>query len=153
MNWYRVTKTIRGHKYDYWQKTYRVGRSVKTINKYIGRADAPRGIYDPIPSQPCDHVWVDQITGEKGDFVSCKKCHAYRRGIADKLNTPTTTPVSKPPSLGEKHLAEIKAARAESRPYNPANVMQDMFTCESCGKDQISPTNHCRECDYTTSKT
>jgi hypothetical protein len=36
MNWYRVTKTIRGRKYDYWQKTYRVGRSVKTLNKYIG---------------------------------------------------------------------------------------------------------------------
>jgi hypothetical protein len=36
MDWYRVTKTIRGLKYDYWQKTYRVGRSVKTLNKYIG---------------------------------------------------------------------------------------------------------------------
>lgn len=34
--WYRCTKTIRGRKYDYWQQTYRVGRSVKTRNKYIG---------------------------------------------------------------------------------------------------------------------
>lgn len=38
MNWYRVTKTIRGKKYDYWQKTYREGGRVKTLNKYIGPA-------------------------------------------------------------------------------------------------------------------
>ena len=36
MPWYRVTKTIRGREYDYWQQTHRVGRSVKTENIYIG---------------------------------------------------------------------------------------------------------------------
>lgn len=36
MNWYKVTKRIRGISYLYWQKTYREGRSVKTLNKYIG---------------------------------------------------------------------------------------------------------------------
>jgi hypothetical protein len=38
MDWYRVTKTIHGRKYLYWQKTYRQGRCVKTLNKYIGPA-------------------------------------------------------------------------------------------------------------------
>lgn len=38
-SWYRVTKTISGRKYDYWQRTYRVGKSVKTKNKYIGPSD------------------------------------------------------------------------------------------------------------------
>ena len=43
MEWYQVTKTIRGRKYLYWQKTYRVGSSVKTLNKYIGPgANGPR---------------------------------------------------------------------------------------------------------------
>lgn len=43
MPWYRVTKTINGRKYDYWQRTYRVAGSVKTENKYIGpNANPPR---------------------------------------------------------------------------------------------------------------
>jgi hypothetical protein len=37
-DWYRVTKTIRNRYYDYWQRTERHGRSVKTFNKYIGPA-------------------------------------------------------------------------------------------------------------------
>jgi hypothetical protein len=38
MGWYRVTKKINGRFYDYWQRTYRVGKSVKTENRYIGPA-------------------------------------------------------------------------------------------------------------------
>lgn len=38
--WYRVTKTIGGRHYHYWQQTDRVGKSVKTLNKYIGPAGA-----------------------------------------------------------------------------------------------------------------
>ena len=37
-NWYRVTKRINGRLYDYWQRTYRVGKAVKTENQYIGPA-------------------------------------------------------------------------------------------------------------------
>jgi hypothetical protein len=29
-NWYRVTKRINDRLYDYWQRTKRVGKSVKT---------------------------------------------------------------------------------------------------------------------------
>jgi hypothetical protein len=36
--WYKVTKRIKGRSYDYWQRTYRVGQSMKTENKYIGPA-------------------------------------------------------------------------------------------------------------------
>jgi hypothetical protein len=39
-NWYRVSKRINGRLYDYWQRTKRVGRSVKTENKYIGPASS-----------------------------------------------------------------------------------------------------------------
>src|SRR5262245_5740887 len=36
MGWYRVTKKVNGRLYDYWQCTYRVGKSVRTENRYIG---------------------------------------------------------------------------------------------------------------------
>jgi hypothetical protein len=39
MDWYRVIKKINGHRYYYWQKTYRAGKQVKTLNKYIGPVD------------------------------------------------------------------------------------------------------------------
>lgn len=39
MDWYRVIKKIHGHRYYYYQKTYRVGRQVKTLNKYVGPVD------------------------------------------------------------------------------------------------------------------
>ena len=43
MERYQVTKTIKDRKYLYWQKTYRCGGSVKTLNKYIGPgANPPR---------------------------------------------------------------------------------------------------------------
>ena len=35
MEWYRVVKTINGRKYLYDQKTYRVGKQVKPLNRYI----------------------------------------------------------------------------------------------------------------------
>ena len=47
-NWYRVTKRINGRLYDYWQRTYRVGKSVKTENKYIG----PSGKSGPPAASP-----------------------------------------------------------------------------------------------------
>ena len=37
--WYRVVKTIKGHRYLYEQQTYREGGHVRTLNRYIGRAD------------------------------------------------------------------------------------------------------------------
>jgi hypothetical protein len=52
MDWYRVIKKINGHRYYYYQKTYRVGRQVKTLNKYVGPVDkvprpAARLAYSP----------------------------------------------------------------------------------------------------------
>ena len=38
MEWYRVVKTIKGRKYLYEQKTYRQGKKVCTLNRYIGPA-------------------------------------------------------------------------------------------------------------------
>ena len=38
MQWYEVTKTIKGRKYRYRQRTYRVGGKVKTESHYLGPA-------------------------------------------------------------------------------------------------------------------
>ena len=60
-NFYRVTKTINGRKYDYWQRTYRVGKSVKTENKYIGPSGrgvsfSPRSSVAPIVAGAAVHA-------------------------------------------------------------------------------------------------
>ena len=36
MGWYRVVKTIKGHRYVYEQRTWREGKRVRTENRYIG---------------------------------------------------------------------------------------------------------------------
>jgi len=50
MEWYIVTKTIKGHQYLYRQKTYRVGSRVRTINQYIGPATGAIPVGRPGPS-------------------------------------------------------------------------------------------------------
>src|SRR5262245_58291450 len=49
-NWYKVTKRINGRSYHYWQRTYRVGKSVKTENRYIGPAQHSHGIAGAMPA-------------------------------------------------------------------------------------------------------
>jgi len=51
MQWYRAVKTIRGRKYIYEQKTYRAGKHVRTLNRYVGPATtvfyhATREVFD-----------------------------------------------------------------------------------------------------------
>src|SRR5689334_4530495 len=46
MGWYRVVKTIKGHRYIYEQRTWREGKHVRTESRYIGPAD------DSIPLGP-----------------------------------------------------------------------------------------------------
>src|SRR5690348_10145350 len=36
MGWYRVVKTIKGHRYLYEQRTWREGKHVRTESRYIG---------------------------------------------------------------------------------------------------------------------
>ena len=38
--WYRVIKTVKGHRYVYEQRTWRQGGRVRTENRYIGPAAA-----------------------------------------------------------------------------------------------------------------
>src|SRR4051794_23926781 len=40
MDWYRVVKTIKGHRYIYEQRTWREGKHVRTESRYIGPAEA-----------------------------------------------------------------------------------------------------------------
>ena len=47
-NWYRVVKTIKGHRYAYMQQTYREGSHVRTLNRYIGKEqDKEQGTVKP----------------------------------------------------------------------------------------------------------
>ena len=46
--YYLTIKMINGHRYYYWQKTRRVGKQVKTLNKYVG----PVVAYPVVPGSP-----------------------------------------------------------------------------------------------------
>ena len=80
-SWYRVTKRINGRLYDYWQRTYRVGKSVKTENKYIGPASGHAlsvATYSPTaPTTPED------VTGQ---YFTPEAAHNGQRGNIRKLN-------------------------------------------------------------------
>ncbi len=52
MQWYVVKKHINGHYYWYWQKTYREGRHVRTLNKYIGPVGKVSRPIGPRPIAP-----------------------------------------------------------------------------------------------------
>jgi hypothetical protein len=43
LGWYQVTKTIKGHRYIYLQRTWREGKHVRTESRYIGPADGGGG--------------------------------------------------------------------------------------------------------------
>lgn len=61
-SWYKVTKRINGRLYDYWQRTFRVGKSVKTENRYIGPAGS--GIRELLQSKGYDGiVYSNTIVG------------------------------------------------------------------------------------------
>ena len=47
MGWYRVIKTIKGHRYLYEQRTWREGKHVRTERRYIGPADGSEGKAPP----------------------------------------------------------------------------------------------------------
>jgi hypothetical protein len=40
VGWYTVVKTIKGHRYEYLQRTWREGKKVRTESRYIGPAEA-----------------------------------------------------------------------------------------------------------------
>jgi hypothetical protein len=42
MSWYKTVKSINSRQYYYWQRTYRLGKQVKTENKYIGPVSGSR---------------------------------------------------------------------------------------------------------------
>jgi hypothetical protein len=49
VGWYRVIKTIKGHRYEYLQRTWREGKKVRTESHYIGPAEPAQG---SDPSRP-----------------------------------------------------------------------------------------------------
>lgn len=53
--WYKVIKTVKGHRYAYWQRAWREGGRVRTVSIYVGPAAAGWGAppsRDPSPGVP-----------------------------------------------------------------------------------------------------
>jgi hypothetical protein len=76
-SWYRVTKKINGRLYDYWQRTYRVGRSVKTENKYIGPAGEIMRLAQMVVSNKASNLKIFERDGRNalGNLTGKKVYH------------------------------------------------------------------------------
>ena len=111
MQWYKVTKTINGRKYLYWQKTYRVGRTVKTLNKYIGPATATfAGHGVPMPT------FVEQIRERFPSTISGERMMAKERRADEKIQYGGS-----PKDRVKRHNAKVRAAKKLTRHLNPLN--------------------------------
>lgn len=117
-NWYRVTKKINGRLYDYWQKTYRQGRSVKTMNKYIGPAQ--RTVYHGTLEQ------FDTFSEEKaGSNTGWKNARFGTFFIDDPARAKAFVEENKTP--GDDRTAIVKQARIDFK--NPIDLTpQGIFT-------------------------
>jgi antirestriction protein ArdC len=62
MGWYRVVKTIKGHRYTYEQRTWREGNRVRTESRYVGRAlDEPTaGVNTTTPRSLNSSAFVEE---------------------------------------------------------------------------------------------
>jgi len=102
-NWYQVVKTINGRKYLYWQKTYRVGVSVKTLNKYIGPAANPprmRSLAAQMATLPEAHKQL------RADFDAGKITKAARKGKRRRKYGSTTMAVKKGTPIDVKNACD-----------------------------------------------
>ncbi len=147
MEWYRVTKRINGRFYLYWQKTYRVGSSVKTLNKYIGPGANPprrRSLAAEIESPPQTHKTLRAEYGA-GNMTKTEYLEAI------------TTPAAEPEPRGlyfcgrcEQPNDELNFEKHCPRCASGTHFIKatQYSTCYMCGKDTPSliSANLCAEC-------
>jgi hypothetical protein len=108
MEWYRVIKTINGRRYLYLQKTYRVGQSVKTLNKYIGSA-AAAGHGVPMPS------FVEQMRQRFPSPITDKPFSSKERKEDEKIR------YGKLADREKRQKSRIRAAKKNTAHLKPFN--------------------------------
>jgi hypothetical protein len=157
--WYKVTKRINGRFYDYWQRTYRVGKSMKTENKYIGPA---LGRNDRV-------LLIHKISGARQERTIRSILSDGYAVVDDVSEIPykATTetwditllkkgdPDARPHRMGItfKELAEQEAAQVA---IPGTGQERAIFTCIYCGKEQIEQGGkpmYCWECEETSPST
>ena len=112
-NWYRVTKCINGRLYDYWQRTYRVGKSVKTENKYIGptsNGPSSSGVHASSISSPAPAMSQYELT--------LQQHHVLLRNMQatpPEPELPEPEPRYKRLELSQEEWREIRAAERERK--------------------------------------
>src|SRR3954453_5214698 len=100
MGWYRVVKTVKGHRYLYDQRSWREGKKVRTESRYIGPAGAdtstalePAGILDtPIVYRGARNVHSNfNVSGIKGRLGEDQLPGIYfsdDKNVADFFSSP-----------------------------------------------------------------
>lgn len=162
-SWYKVTKRIHGRYYDYWQRTYRIGKSVKTENKYIGpsfgRNDRVMFVHKETSATQTRNVRrvesgalivTDDISGipYRASLNTCK----FRMVTNGDPNA--RPPKSGTPSrnlLNKKRVRNRK--RNEQKPIRPKSVPPTLVAVVSCcsgghGLRQPDPNTVRGACQY-----
>lgn len=107
MGWYRTTKKINGHLYDYWQRTYRVGKSVKTENKYIGPSGASGSAHTSIRLGIQKH--------RSADDSAVQPTYANQLSTTTSLPTTVSQPDPYPASTADNPFEATTLSKAERR--------------------------------------
>jgi len=113
MKWYQVTKTINGRRYLYWQKTYRAGGSVKTLNKYIGPANNP-------PRMPSLRAAMQNLPQSHRDLRV--QYDAGKLTKLEYLEATTAKPAEVP--LQPRTVAPQLDTRSSDRPLTPEGALE-----------------------------
>jgi hypothetical protein len=95
VGWYSVIKTIKGHRYEYLQRTWREGKKVRTESVYIGPAEVAQGSAPGRPPRESDFDGTfsrgdvvratNKITGEvRIRIYACETPTGF--GLADRIS-------------------------------------------------------------------
>ena len=111
MGWYIVIKTVKGYRYAYWQRSYRVGGKVKTEAQYIGPVSDTGRSGDRAPPQTVITTPPASCVGQMLSGPVYRSCSGYRHGrdttAADIIKYETE-------DLGNAYLAEQIPTRLRS---------------------------------------
>jgi hypothetical protein len=96
-SWYRVVKTIKGHRYLYEQRTWREGKRVRTENRYLGPVDGRSGNSTPREIEP--------LAWEARKYESAEE---FKRSLREGI----TVPIERMPDNVRWLQAAVDEARA-----------------------------------------
>lgn len=142
-SWYRVTKRINGRLYDYWQKTYRVGGSVKTLNKYIGPAGSASTAGPAVPTTSLHPSSAGRTLSKTSATYSSTAPYTPEAAKEHFKPAAAITP-RKPMNIRELNRARKSILKADDFDHEALNTVQDELDYAHAVRKQEEQTRAAR---------